>query len=199
MNESQAGVAIARGAAAVALVLIVAGCQTPPPRPLYRPIAEAESYGYSERRIADGNYEVTYVGPRHRVPANRITREANIEALSVQAEEVAELRAAELALASGYAAYRITDRRTDAEVTIENYDFYYPGPYYYPHHRPYNYPFLFGPSYSSQALAQVRSVLTVGMEKAAADDTTDAAARRDLLMQRYVEQSEKRSDKPPGY
>lgn len=197
MNKRQAGAAIARGAAAVALVLIIAGCQTPPPRPLYRSIAEAESYGYSERRIADDNYEVTYVGPRRRVPANRITREANMEALSVQAEEIAELRAAELALASGYAAYRITDRRTDVEVTVENYDFYYPGPYYYPYRSPYHHPFFYGPSYSSQALAQVRSVLTVGMEKAAADDTIDATARRDLLMQRYVEQSKKRSDKPP--
>jgi hypothetical protein len=79
---------------ASAAALSLAACASAPTR--YQPAAGPSSIGYSELRIEQGRYRVTFQGGPGAPPA--------------QVQDYALLRAADLALANGYDWFQVTDR-----------------------------------------------------------------------------------------
>ncbi len=49
--------------AVIALVSVIAGCATGPQYPLYSPLAVTGTFGYTEQRINETTYRVTYITP----------------------------------------------------------------------------------------------------------------------------------------
>lgn len=77
--------------------LSLAACATAPT--LYQAAAGAQAVGYSEYRIEPGRYRITFRG--------------GPGAPGQQVSDYALLRAADLALADGYAWFRVADRRME--------------------------------------------------------------------------------------
>jgi hypothetical protein len=81
----------------IAAALCLAGCATAPT--LYQPAAGPQAVGYSEYRIEPGRYRVTFRGGPGAPPQ--------------QVMDYALVRAADLAIASGYDWFRVADRFTE--------------------------------------------------------------------------------------
>lgn len=102
-------------AAASSAALLVAGCATTGSTP-YQPVSasNAAAGGFSDRRIADGDYQVTFAG-------NHLTSRETVESYLLY-------RAAELTLEQGYDWFTIVDRETEHRVDRQMV----PGPAYDP-------------------------------------------------------------------
>jgi hypothetical protein len=89
--------------ATAALGLILAGCATSGSTP-YQPVSSANAVqgGYSEVRLAEDRYSVSFAG-------NRLTSREQVESFLLY-------RAAELTLERGYDWFVIVDRETEREV-----------------------------------------------------------------------------------
>ena len=181
-------------AATLAAAGALAGCQTASPRaPLYTPQQQAKSFGYSEKQVSPGLYEVNYVGPRTRIATWGDPHQADVKAVKMAAGDMARLRAADLALKKGFPAFKIEKFESDATV---NRDDYYPwGPtvgfgfglghnYGHHHHGPFTgigigFPHGYGGGNRSDAKARVK--MQVRMLPAPGPDGEDAAkVLRDL-------------------
>lgn len=94
--------------AAIGLTLITAlalsACETVNP---YHPATSARGSGYSDQRLEQNRYRLTFKG-------DSTTRRADVEDFLLY-------RAAELTLASGYDYFMLGDRATDAHRQIETY------------------------------------------------------------------------------
>lgn len=90
-------------AGVVGLALLAAGCASTGPTP-YQPIESSSRIagGYSEERLAEGLYRVTFAG-------NRLTSRERVEAYLLY-------RAAELSLQQGYDWFVIVDREVERHV-----------------------------------------------------------------------------------
>lgn len=163
-----------RAASLAALVLLEAGCAAPGFQDLYVPMGPGSRFGYSEQALSDTRYRVVYDAPvqtafTYAGPERQRAADAEIG----RAYDFALLRAAEIALAKGYPAFRIADRAND--VDVRNY-YDYPGPFgppYWGWRRPWGYPY--GPYYdNSYATLAVRVTLTVDLLKAIEPGTFDA-------------------------
>jgi hypothetical protein len=104
-------------AAAIA-VLVLAGCETVGPTP-YQPAVAAGS-GYSDVRIENNRYRVTFSG-------NSSTGRDVVEAYMLY-------RAAELTLQNDFDTFTIVHRDTDKDVRLRSYGGYYGGYWGYPYH-----------------------------------------------------------------
>lgn len=128
--------------AILAFVVLLSGCASGPQYPLYSPLAVTGSFGYTEQRINDTTYRVTYITPARTAYSPYANPEPHRTALLNLANDMALMRAAELALANGYKTFRVTQRDNDVDVRRERYDrfcddpfwprrpYYYPPPYY---------------------------------------------------------------------
>ena len=58
----------------VALSLLAAGCATPPPKPAFVAYGSAGTFGYSDTRLSDDLYQVTYVTPYIRTATDEAGR-----------------------------------------------------------------------------------------------------------------------------
>jgi hypothetical protein len=105
-----------------AVSLIALGCAACAPQSyqeLHVPAASGAGYGYSEQRLDERRFAVTYHAP----VARGFTFSAGQDAAEYEvarAYEFALARAAEIALANGYTAFRVEDRRNDA--MSQNYE-----------------------------------------------------------------------------
>jgi hypothetical protein len=98
------------------LASILAGCTTPTP---YGPRAEGSSTGYTDERLAQNRYRVTFTG-------NTATPRAAVE-------DYLLYRAAQVTLDSGYAAFEFDTRDTKAKTTyLSTFDSFPYGPGYGP-------------------------------------------------------------------
>lgn len=126
----------------LALLLMAAGCATGPQHPLYSPLAVAGTFGYTEQRLSDSSYRTTYVAPRRTVFSSYANAEPARTAQLTLANDMALMRAAELAVANGHETFRVTQRDNDADVNRVRHtgmcdDPFWPRrPYYYPSSRP---------------------------------------------------------------
>ncbi len=93
-------VLIAGGAVAL---LLLAGCQTASP---YKPKESPHSTGYSDERLADNRYRVTFTG-------NSATARETVENYLL-------LRAAEVTLAAGYSHFVFDTRDTEAKTSYHS-------------------------------------------------------------------------------
>ena len=147
--------------AAFSFLLLAAGCSTGPEYPLYSPLAVTGTFGYTEQRINDTTYRVTYVTPKRTAYSPYAGSEPRRSALLALANDMAMMRAAELALANSHETFRVTQRDNDADVDRQRYygwcdDPFWPGRsgFYRPYPR-YN----CGPD--GYTYFQARSTLTV--------------------------------------
>jgi hypothetical protein len=142
------------------LMLLMAGCATEPQYPLYSPIAVTGGFGYSEQRLPDGGYRVSYVTPRRTAYTPYAGVEPQRSALLTLANDMALMRAAELAQAQGYSTFRVTQRDNDANIDRQRYDGWCNDPFWYrrPYYSPYR-GYRCGPD--GYTYYQARNTLTV--------------------------------------
>ena len=140
----------------LALVVMLSGCETTPAAPLLSPIELARSYGYSEVAQGDNRYAVTYLGPSRRGFRSASSRQEMDAAQRTQAYDFALWHAAQIALAQGFAGFRVGNVQTNVNtINDDSYDPYYGsgwpgyGPAWYgpgyPYRGPYPGPY-WGPS-----------------------------------------------------
>lgn len=103
--------------------LAVAACQTTPPPPLLSPIEQTRSYGYAERQLGPGQWEVTYVGPVRRTSRFPGPREADEAAARTQVYDLMLWRAAQIAQREGYAGFRVGQSRSNVDTHVEDYGY----------------------------------------------------------------------------
>ena len=103
------------------LALFCASCAPRNFDQLYVPYAVRAGYGYSEQRLDARRFVVTYNAPVETgfTFAGDAGREVADRALA-RAYEFALARAAEITIAEGYSAFRVEDRRNEAQS--QNYE-----------------------------------------------------------------------------
>ena len=118
---------------ALLVSVFVAGCVgTPPPAPpLMSALSEAKYFGYSERTVGPDQIEVTYLAPTRRVALDRERRAADIARARELAEDIAMWRAAQVAMTRKARAFRVLNRRSDANLELRERIEGYP---YFPRH-----------------------------------------------------------------
>ncbi len=82
------------------------------------PYTDETGFGYSDRQLSERRFEVRYLAPTKRTWLNRDKREKDADETRERSYDLALWRAAELALEKGFAAFTVTDSRTDVEVEI---------------------------------------------------------------------------------
>ena len=107
--------------AAVATAMLVAACAPRSFQDLHVPYDAGSGYGYSERRLDERRFAVTYNAPVQTgfTFTGERGRQAS-EAELARAYDFALARAAEIAIANDYAAFRVEDRRNEA--MSQNYE-----------------------------------------------------------------------------
>ena len=164
----------ARSILALILVTGLAACATGPNPPLMSPLSPGVDYGYTEEAIGDGRYKITYATPGLRTALDRDLREDDTTWARALALDLATWRAAELARAEGFKAFRIDDRRVEIEVVSYDDAPRFPDTYLgqplgatrYPPHG------LMRPLRS--AWLQARAILTITLTPEPGDDALDA-------------------------
>jgi hypothetical protein len=106
---------VTRGVFTLLAVALCAACAPQSFQELNVPASAGTGYGYSEQRLDERRFAITYAAPVQRgfTFAGDAGREEADRQVN-RAYEFALARAAELALANGYAAFRVEDRRNDA-------------------------------------------------------------------------------------
>ncbi|MDB5408413.1 MAG: hypothetical protein JWL84_3325 [Rhodospirillales bacterium] len=113
------------------VALLASGCASGPPAPLLSPIEVGQDHGYSEVALGGDRYQVTYV-----VPPQRSGRSSDIRAAAIAAERKLALdmvawRAAQLALAHGYAGFKLGNINANVN-TYDEEPAYLPPPWWGP-------------------------------------------------------------------
>jgi hypothetical protein len=99
----------------VAVSLLAAGCVTHPAYPLMTPIQVAQTFGYSEKPVDSGRWEVSYVTPPVDALGYRFDASPTIDGAKTMATDLATLRAAQLAQQSGWPGFDIVDKHTSSD------------------------------------------------------------------------------------
>ena len=174
---------------------LLGGCAAPPPKAAFVAYGEAGSFGYSETRLADNLYQVTYVTPLLRASGDAGTEAPELSDQKQQAYELAMWRAAQLAQRAGFPAFKIENESRDASVVVRTepdyvppptpfWRFYGPGPFYRPY-PVYGYPYGYT-SYSTRAVATITAQLRVRLLTAMANEAIDSKATESQLASRYA-------------
>ena len=116
----------------VLAVVLLAACQSTPPRPLFQPLEAGAAFGYSEKQIDDTHWQVVYTGPRYRSSYSDTERQAETEAARNQAYDLALWRAAQISLEHNHPKFSVTSERRDVDNSTQ-IDRYYPSYPYYPY------------------------------------------------------------------
>jgi len=182
----------------VALTLAAAGCASGPAEPLppYMSAYPAGKYGYgyTEERLATDTVRVIYHGPWQELPLDSATRTTALERSATATNELALLRAAQLAEAERKPAFTIVDRRTDTDTQRQ------PGGYAYdpfwPHYAPLyerggRYPYWHAPLWAGpnfvpgHAAGRATTTLVLRFEPRVTPGNIDAAATAQRLRQTW--------------
>ena len=153
-------------AATAIAVLCLGACETGP-TPYQR--AGGDARGYSEMRIEDHRYRITFRG-------NASTSRDVVETYMLY-------RAAELTLQNGFETFTVAHRETDKDVKLHSYGGYYGGYWGYPYYAggwwgPYWGPYWggsWGPSYGTSTSYEANIEILMGRAAETGDpDTFDA-------------------------
>jgi hypothetical protein len=189
----------------LALSLFAAGCaKAPPPTvPAMVPRSANGDYGYSETQLGPDLYTVTFVSPSLPAPGSP-EFEYGLGGQKARVHALALWRAAQLALANDYPAFRIESESRDIDVTVV--DPPPPPPYVstplrtlsgppcrYDCDDPVGYwdDAYFNPRYDewyrrAHSFGRARATLTVRMLPALAPGAVDAAATAESLRTAYA-------------
>ena len=121
----------------VAVAGALAGCDIAPAPPLLSPLQAGGDYGYSDVALGDNRYQVSYLGPSQRTLRAPDARQQTAAGERTQAFDFALWHAAQIALAQGFAGFRVSNVRTNVDSLVDDsYDPFY-GPDYSPFHHPW--------------------------------------------------------------
>lgn len=174
------------------------------------PEVQANGFGYSETSLGPDRVEVRYATPEIDLPVDEERRSVALMEQKQKAFDLALWRAAQIALADGYAYLKVEQDTRDADVSVsqENvptatgqYSVYGPGGMLYPgwayqpgprFGRPgiatpfilYDDPFSY--RVRLQVTGRIIAKLTVALAKAPKADTLDAKATADRLAKQYA-------------
>src|SRR5262245_19183111 len=109
----------------VLAVVLLAACQSTPPRPLFQPLEAGAAFGYSEKQIDDTHGQVGCTGPRYCSACSGTERQAETEAARNQAYDLALCRAAQISLEHNHPKFSVTSERRDVDNSTQ-IDRYYP-------------------------------------------------------------------------
>jgi hypothetical protein len=182
----------------VLALFAVAACTPAAPRPAMVQQSDQVRYGYSDRELSDGRFEVVYQTPVLRTSASTLTREDDIEFEKKRAYDLALWRAAQIAIDRGFERIVVDQSHSDAEVEVDEnlypgygtgayggYGYYgggWPDPYAYRYS-----PFFYAPPYyRSFAYMQVTVTLTVSEAAASNTKALDAQATAARLSTQYA-------------
>lgn len=182
----------------LAAALGAARCASGPAEPLPPYLsaypAGKYGYGYTEERLGPDTWRVIYHGPWQELPLEATQRGAALERAAVATNELALLRAAQLARAENKPAFSIADRRTDTDTQRQPagfaYDPFWPNysPLYERHGR---YPYWHAPLWSTPAFVpghaagRSKTTLVIRLEPRMTPNTIDAAATEERLQQTW--------------
>lgn len=121
--------------AGIAVAMLLAGCSTGPSEPLYSPLSSTANFGYSEQQLSNNSYRVTYIAPRRTAFTPYAGSEPQRTQMLNLTNDMALMRAAELAKANGHSTFRVTQRDNDVNIDRQYYDGFCGGPW----RRPYYY------------------------------------------------------------
>jgi hypothetical protein len=194
-------------AAALILPGLVAACAAPEPKPAFVAYGQHGNFGYTETRLAEDSYQVTYVTPYVPASADPKARDSQLADQKNKAYELALWRAAQLAEKAGYPAFTVENESRDADVTVRTqpsfsqpYDplwaYYGNGPAYQQSPFYGSYPYRTGSSYyhqgtnsynayDAQAVATITAQVRVRLLKEAAAGSLDSKATATQLAERY--------------
>ena len=116
----------------LALALALGGCATGPSYPLLSPLATAKSFGYAEAPRGENRYGVTYVTPARLAFGAAGPSGSDAEAARTLGYDMAVWRAAQLAAASGFEGFRVSDRQADVTFYPDPLDLDFPPSYWGP-------------------------------------------------------------------
>lgn len=178
-----------------ALAVAVAGCAgiEPPRKPLMSALSEARSFGYSERSLAADQIEVTYLAPARDVSLDREVRTAEIASARVLAEDLAMWRAAQVAITRKAKAFRVLNRRSDANLELrERLEGFHYAPYGFRRYdrgrriRPYGI-YGYDPFYwvDRDAWVQIKATITIVLFKRQRRSTIDPRATVARMSRKY--------------
>jgi hypothetical protein len=177
---------------AFSLSVLVAGCagMAPPQKPLMSPLSEAKTFGYSERTLAADQIEVTYLAPTRDVSLDRQARAAEIANTRVLAEDLAMWRAAQVAITRKAKAFRVLNRRSDANLELrERLEGYPHFPYHLRrHYRDRYYGFYpYDPFYriDRAARVQIQATVTIALLKRRRRGGIDPRATAAQMSRKY--------------
>jgi hypothetical protein len=141
---------------------LLGGCVSGPPLPLLTPLAIGGSFGYAETPLGGDRYAVTYIAPSRVTSAYGSARDADALATRTLAFDMAVWRAAQIVEARGFAGFRISDRRSDADT--------YPDPFYDPWDpwpcwqcRRFGFPY-YGDPFRGPSFAYLQTRVTITLE-----------------------------------
>jgi hypothetical protein len=103
---------------AVATAFVAACVATVPPRPVMSPWSEDARFGYSDRALDETQIEVNYKTPFTLIRDDPTERSLRVEEVRELANDLALLRAAEIALARGFPALSVVDSKFDTQTEI---------------------------------------------------------------------------------
>ena len=171
----------------LALLGLLAGCASSGPQyPLYSPFAVTGTFGYSEQSLSSNTTRVTYIAPRRTAFSPYAPPEPQRTAMLNLSNDMALMRAADLAQARGVTTFRVTQRDNDADVNRQRYDNWCNDPFY--PRRPYGYP-GYRPGYrcppDGYTYFQARSTLTVEFGHRQGDEHYVVADVLSRLQQTY--------------
>jgi hypothetical protein len=192
---------------AVVAVVLLGGCAERTPQTAMVAASPGGGYGYSDERLAPDLYDVHYVSPELRLPADENARARQLEAEKARAFDLALWRSSQIAAAEGFSYLKVEEGHRDASVDVKReyapppalgasgfygwggsmyapWGFYGqpPGlvPYWF-----YQNPYA-DQQYTIKVTGQVTSSLKVAFAKAPAPGFEDAAALGKRLSQQYA-------------
>jgi hypothetical protein len=177
-----------RVAILVTALLELAGCQSTPPQPLYRPLEAGASYGYTERQIDPTHWEVIYMGPRYSASSYGDKSDDKAEAVRTEAYDLALWRAAQIALEQKRSRFAVVSERRDVDRSTQ-VDRYPPYPYYpygFRHPGFWGYWPYYYDDYSVRASREATVSLTIDLNPAPGAQSLDAKETADRLEAQYA-------------
>ena len=175
--------------AALALVGVSLGsCASGPSYPLLTPVDVARNFGFSDTRLPDGRYEVSYVAPAMQGFGYRYDQSPTEKQGKSLAFDMAIWRAAQIAQAQGFQGFSVADTKSNSDN--QQRSAYYddpwgpdwgPGPYW-SRHRP---PFGWGDYNPPETSVQVEVKLAVALSNSLKPGDYNAADAIQQLRQTY--------------
>lgn len=158
-----------RHAALAALAILgisLAGCASGPSYPLLTPVEVARGFGFSDTRLPDGRYEISYVAPSMQGFGYRFDQSPTEKQGKSLAFDMAIWRAAQIAQTQGFQGFSVSDSKSNSD--IQQRSAYYDDPWgpgwgpgsYWGRHRP---PFAWNDYNPPETSVQVEVKLAVAL------------------------------------